>query len=46
MSSASVIYHSFVGPIRATVNYFPKQETPFSFQLSFGYVLFNERAIR
>ncbi len=46
MASASVIYHSFAGPLRATVNYFPKQETPFSFQLSFGYVLFNERAIR
>ena len=46
MSSASIIYHSFAGPIRATINYFPKQETPFSFQLSFGYVLFNERAIR
>jgi NTE family protein len=46
MASASIIYHSFAGPIRATVNYFPKQETPFSFQLSFGYVLFNERAIR
>ncbi len=46
MASASIIYHSFAGPIRATVNYFPKQETPFSIQLSFGYVLFNERAIR
>lgn len=46
MASASAIYHSFLGPIRFTTNYFPKQETPFAFQLSFGYILFNQRAIR
>ena len=46
MSSASAIYHSLLGPIRATVNYFPQQQIPLSFQLSFGYVIFNERAIR
>ncbi len=47
LASTSIIYHSFLGPLRATVNYFPKQTTsPFNFQISFGYVLFNERAIR
>lgn len=46
MASASAIFNSFVGPIRFTANYFPKQTTPFSFQFSMGYVLFNERAIR
>lgn len=46
MASASLIYHSFVGPIRATFNYFPKQLRPYAFQISYGYVLFNERAIR
>jgi NTE family protein len=46
LASASFIYHSFVGPIRATVNYFPRQLNPFAFQISYGYVLFNERAIR
>lgn len=46
MASSSVIYHSFIGPIRLTANYFPKQENPFAFQLSWGYVLFNDRAIR
>lgn len=46
MASASLIYHSFLGPIRTTFNYFPKQTTPLSFQISFGYVLFNDRAIR
>jgi NTE family protein len=44
--SSSLIYHSPVGPIRATLNYFPKQVSPFAFQISYGYVLFNERAIR
>ena len=46
MASASLIYHSFLGPIRTTFNYFPEQTTPLSFQISFGYVLFNDRAIR
>ncbi|GAB5416143.1 MAG: patatin-like phospholipase family protein [Crocinitomicaceae bacterium] len=46
MASASAVFHSFIGPIRFTTNYFPMQETPFSFQFSMGYVLFNERAIR
>ncbi len=46
VSSASVIVNSFIGPIRFTANYFPKQSQPFSFQFSWGYVLFNERAIR
>lgn len=46
LASSSIIYHSFLGPLRATINYFPHQTTPLAFQLSFGYVIFNERAIR
>jgi NTE family protein len=46
LASTSLIYHSLIGPLRATFNYFPSQKTPFAFQLSYGYVLFNERAIR
>ena len=46
IASASAIYQSLLGPIPATVNYYPLQEIPLSFQLSFGYVIFNERAIR
>jgi len=47
IASASVIYHSIIGPVRATLNYFPKQTLhPFSFQVSYGFVLFNDRAIR
>lgn len=46
LAAASVIFHSPFGPIRFTTNYFPKQKTPLYFQFSYGYVLFNERAIR
>lgn len=46
MASASIIYNSYIGPIRASLNYFPKQFRPLAFQISYGYVLFNERAIR
>jgi NTE family protein len=46
MGSASVIYHSPIGPFRATLNYFPEQTKPFSFLISYGFVIFNERAIR
>lgn len=46
VASGSVIFHSPVGPVRATFNYLPKQLQPYAFQISFGYVLFNQRAIR
>jgi NTE family protein len=46
LGSASLIYFSPIGPIRATLNYFPYQNKPLAFQISFGYVIFNERAIR
>lgn len=46
VASSSLLYETPIGPVRATLNYFPKQEKPWFFQLSFGYVLFNERAVR
>ncbi|MBI1836783.1 MAG: patatin-like phospholipase family protein [Flavobacteriia bacterium] len=47
IASASLIYHTFLGPVRATLNYFPKQITaPLSIQFSYGFVIFNDRAIR
>ena len=46
LAAAHVIYHSPVGPVRATINYLPKYAQPLQFQLGFGYLLFNERAIR
>lgn len=46
MVGASLIFHSPIGPLRISTNYFPKQDKPFITQLSFGYVLFNDRSIR
>ncbi|MBP6090400.1 MAG: patatin-like phospholipase family protein [Crocinitomicaceae bacterium] len=46
MGDATLIYHSPIGPVRLTLNYFEKQSNPFYFQLSYGYVIFNKKAIR
>ncbi len=46
MGSASLIFNSPIGPFRATMNYFPEQSKRFMFLMSFGYVIFNERATR
>jgi len=48
IASASLIYHSPFGPIRATANYIQSQSIlePFSFQVSFGYIIFNNNALK
>ena len=46
LASTSLIYHTIVGPLRVTLNCFPKQKEPLAFQISYGYVIFNEKAIR
>ncbi len=46
LAAGHVIYHSPVGPVRVTLNYLPEYVRPFQFQIGFGYLLFNERAIR
>lgn len=46
MAAASLIYNTPFGPLRFTTNYFPNETKQFNYQLSFGYVIFNERAIR
>lgn len=49
-ASGSLIYSSIFGPLRFTANYFPiyngNLNREVTFQVSFGYLLFNERAIR
>jgi NTE family protein len=44
--STSLIYSSPVGPIRLTANYFPQQKNPINLLFTYGYLLFNERAIK
>lgn len=43
---SALIYHSPIGPLSLSANYFHNQSKPFVIELSFGYALFNERAIR
>ncbi len=46
LASGSLIFNSPIGPVRLTLNYFPEMKKPVMFQFSYGYILFNERAIR
>lgn len=45
IASASVIYHSFIGPLRVTAAYFNGQEKPWNFHIGLGFIIFNERAL-
>ncbi|MGQ8335101.1 patatin-like phospholipase family protein [Sunxiuqinia sp. A32] len=43
MGSGGLIYHSGLGPISLTLNYFEKENTKLYLAFSFGYILFNKR---
>lgn len=46
IASASVIYHSPIGPLRLTGAYMDgKEPSPWNIQVSYGFVLFNKKAI-
>ncbi len=42
--SSSLIYHSLIGPLSVSFNYYDRDENPFSLILSFGYSIFNRKA--
>lgn len=42
IGSGSLIYHSPLGPIRLTVNYYDRKELPWSVLFNFGYFIFND----
>ena len=44
--ASHLIYHSPIGPVRISANYFPQQKNPVYFHVCYGYLLFNERAYR
>jgi len=46
--SGTVVWHLPLGPLRFTINHYPgfNANELFTFQFTFGYVLFNQRAIR
>ncbi len=44
IGSTSLIYHSPIGPLSFSVNYYDRKTNSFNFLLSFGYLLFNKKS--
>ena len=45
VGSSSLVYHSPLGPLSFSVNYYDQKEKPWSVVLNFGYIIFN-RSVR
>ena len=45
LGTFGLVYHSPVGPISLSVNYYDKAEKPFTVLFHFGYILFNRKAL-
>lgn len=45
ITSASMVYHSPLGPLSLSLNYFENKEDPWSFLLNFGYLIYNDSAL-
>jgi len=45
MASTAFVYNSPLGPVSLGVNYYEKSPDNFTFNLNFGYILFNPRAM-
>ncbi|MFH1160689.1 MAG: patatin-like phospholipase family protein [bacterium] len=45
LASATLVYNTFLGPLSAGVSFYDKLKDPFSFNLNFGYIIFNRRAL-
>jgi len=43
--SASIVSHTKVGPISLSFNYYPQETKKYYFVLSYGYILFNKKAL-
>jgi NTE family protein len=43
--STGLIYHSPVGPVSLSVNYYDQSEEPVTVLFHFGYIIFNKRAL-
>jgi len=43
--NTALVYHTFFGPISASLNYFENPEEKFFFSLNIGFLIFNRRAI-
>ncbi len=45
MASSSLVYQTPIGPISLSVNYYPKENKPFTVIFNFGYILFNRSGL-
>ncbi|NNC82147.1 MAG: hypothetical protein HKN79_01095 [Flavobacteriales bacterium] len=45
IGSGSAVFHSPVGPVSFSVNYYDQREEPWSWILNFGYLIFNPRPL-
>jgi NTE family protein len=46
IGSASAVYHSPIGPLSFSLNYYEAKEKPLSFLVSFGYIIHNKRFLK
>lgn len=46
MAGSSLVYHSPLGPMAISLNYYDKSEDKFSLIFNFGYILFNKRPLQ
>lgn len=45
IASPGLVYHSPVGPVSLSVNYYDQSEDPITVLFHFGYIIFNKRAL-
>jgi len=45
MANAALVYHTLIGPVSFSVNYFENPEEKFFVALNVGYIIFNRRAL-
>ncbi|MEI6900201.1 MAG: hypothetical protein WCL00_10000, partial [Bacteroidota bacterium] len=45
LSSASLVYSTFLGPVSLGIDFFDKSPDPFTINFNFGYIIFNKRAM-
>ena len=45
MASSALVYHTLFGPLSLSANYYDRNDEQFSFMLSFGFTIFNRRAL-
>jgi NTE family protein len=45
LATAALVYNTFLGPLSIGVNYYDKTRNQFQFNLNFGYIIFNRKAL-